>query len=79
MNFNFENNTIRFVEYPEQLYEFGVVVKDLAVCLGYVRKDNKARTDTLDELVDKDYKEVCSAHTPSGIQSMSVVWEPRIY
>lgn len=35
MKFDFENNTIRFVEPPEQLYDFGIVVKDLATCLGY--------------------------------------------
>jgi anti-repressor protein len=77
LKINFENNNVRFVDHPEEVFDFGIVAKDLALVLEY--SANTQGTQALSRNVDEEYKGVANVATASGTQSMSVIWEPGIY
>lgn len=77
LQIDFEENNVRFVNHPEEKFDFGIVAKDLALALEY--NPTNQGTQTVMRLVDEDYKGVASVHTPSGTQSMSVIWEAGLY
>lgn len=69
----FSNSEIRFVDHPEEKYEFGIVATDMATILGI------QRVNDLVSSVDEDWKGTDTIRTPGGTQSMTVIWEPGIY
>ena len=69
----FEQFEIRFIQHPENKYEFGIVAADLAVILDLDPKQTNKMP------VDDEWKGQTTITTPGGIQSMKVIWEPGVY
>ena len=69
----FGNSEIRFVDHPENKFEFGIVADDMAKVLEASSGRDIARS------VEDEWKGLQNLHTPGGIQSMTVIWEPGIY
>ena len=67
----FGNSEIRFVDHPENKFDFGIVATDMATILDIQNAHQLP--------VDNEWKGVCSITTPGGNQSMTVIWEPGIY
>lgn len=67
----FANSEIRFVDHPENRFDFGIVATDIATTLDIQNAHQLP--------VDDEWKGVCSITTPGGNQSMTVIWEPGIY
>ena len=70
----FGNSEIRFVDHPEEKYEFGIIANDLAAVL-----DAESDGRKIARSVDDQWKGVHNMSTPGGTQSMTVIWEPGIY
>ena len=69
----FANSEIRFVDHPENKFDFGIIAADMASILEIQRVNDLASS------VDDDWKGADSIRTPGGNQSMTVIWEPGIY
>jgi prophage antirepressor-like protein len=69
----FGQSEIRFVEHPENKYEFGMVADDLADVLDH--SNSRVMTDS----VDSEWKGVSNVYTLGGTQAVTVIWEPGIY
>lgn len=70
----FGNSEIRFVDHPENKFEFGIVAADIAFVLGSETDGHKIARS-----VDDEWKGTSSVCTPGGTQSMTVIWKPGIY
>lgn len=69
----FGNSEIRFVNHPEQKFDFGIVAEDLAAVLDASSGKDIARS------VDDEWLGVQIMHTNAGNRTMTVIWEPGIY
>lgn len=69
----FSNSEIRFVDRPEEKYEFGIVADDIAAILEASAGKDIAR------YVDNEWKDTHNISTRGGIQHLIVIWKPGIY
>lgn len=70
---HFGNSEIRFIDHPENKFEFGIVADDMAAILEH------SDTSMMCKGVDGEWKGTSRVCTPGGTQSMTVIWEPGIY
>lgn len=69
----FANSEIRFVDHPENKFDFGIIAADMARILDL----DPAQTNKMP--VDSEWKDQTNVTTHGGNQSMTVIWEPGIY
>ncbi len=70
----FGESEVRFVNHPENKYEFGIIGYDFAKILESTQDGSQ-----ISRSVDESWKGLLNVETDNGTQNMTVIWEPGIY
>lgn len=74
----YEGHPVRMISHPEGKHEFGILARDLAIVLGYFRKNGKIMTDRMQTLVSPEFVEDLEVGISSGKKVRKVIWKPGI-